>query len=104
MNESDLEQLCLSWFRDSGWDVLYGRYGSVCFTPGSANILSTSIITITTRTASQREGIFMLQSARWIENKNLKCICNALLPKLISGEIEVPFSGNTDNSKRRAES
>lgn len=24
INESDLEQLCLSWFRDSGWDVLYG--------------------------------------------------------------------------------
>jgi type I restriction enzyme R subunit len=24
MNESDLEQLCLTWFRDSGWDVLYG--------------------------------------------------------------------------------
>ncbi|HUW39988.1 MAG TPA: type I restriction endonuclease subunit R [Rectinemataceae bacterium] len=24
MNESHLERLCLSWFRDSGWDVLYG--------------------------------------------------------------------------------
>lgn len=24
MNESDLEELCLSWFRDSGWDVQHG--------------------------------------------------------------------------------
>ncbi|MGA2548433.1 MAG: type I restriction endonuclease [Rectinemataceae bacterium] len=24
MNESDLERLCLSWFRDSGWDCRYG--------------------------------------------------------------------------------
>lgn len=24
MNESDLEKLCLSWFRDAGWDVLHG--------------------------------------------------------------------------------
>lgn len=24
MNEYQLEQLCLDWFRESGWDVAYG--------------------------------------------------------------------------------
>jgi len=24
MNEDELEQLCLDWFRDNSWDVLYG--------------------------------------------------------------------------------
>lgn len=24
MNEDQLEQLCLEWFRDNSWDVLYG--------------------------------------------------------------------------------
>jgi len=24
MNEDELEQLCLEWFRENGWDVVYG--------------------------------------------------------------------------------
>jgi type I restriction enzyme, R subunit len=24
MNETQLESLCLGWFRDKGWDILYG--------------------------------------------------------------------------------
>ena len=24
MNEDELEQFCLNWFRDNGWDIAYG--------------------------------------------------------------------------------
>jgi len=39
MNEDELEQLCLNWFRDNSWDIAYGPD----IAPDSANPERTDI-------------------------------------------------------------